>query len=582
MELVDVRPVWSMSDSEKLATLDALHDESARRETYRLQLMASLDQSGYANELGAADLPTLLSLRHRLSLAQVRADLKLATTLPKYEVVSAALPTPFDPDHTDDTDDRAKREPGAEAADVETQQAPVWLHLGQAKAIVAALEPVAATGRVPVEDLRVAEEQMVEAARGLDPPGLHRLGKKVRDIVDTDGPEPAEDKAYDQETLQLRKTDHGVTFTGRLANENAELLNTLILENSKPHKTIDGQRDPRSKGKRQSDAFTTVLNAAAGAGTTGHGAIKPHITVTIDYDDLTAALTNATGLLGGSGQGDLLTGQSDDARSRGGRSETGTSGQLDLFAALNERGAPPGFGDLIHGDRLSASAVRRLACDAGILPVVLGSNSRPLDVGIEQRYVTEAMRLALNARDKGCVICGAPPSMCDAHHIVHWAEGGPTSLENLVLMCKHDHRDTHNGYWDVAITDGVVQVTRPQWADPKPSRLRYRPPPAPAPEPGKPPPGTPGSVDATDPGRPGDNPLPPTTTAARPPTPARAWPYTGDIPWITPEEAARLNPWGDEPNQATTSAPTQPRTSTDTGAWTSPWGDEHKNSSPDP
>ncbi|MDX6247152.1 MAG: hypothetical protein QOF10_512, partial [Kribbellaceae bacterium] len=156
------------------------------------------------------------------------------------------------------------------------------------------------------------------------------------------------------------------------------------------------------------------------------------------------------------------------------------------------------------------------------------------------------------------------------------------SLENLVLMCKHDHRDTHNGYWDVAITDGVVQVTRPQWADPKPSRLRYRPPPAPAPEPGKPPPGTPGSVDATDPGRPGDNPLPPTTTAARPPTPARAWPYTGDIPWITPEEAARLNPWGDEPNQATTSAPTQPRTSTDTGAWTSPWGDEHKNSSPDP
>ncbi|GAA1624421.1 hypothetical protein GCM10009744_09850 [Kribbella alba] len=306
MELVDVRPVWSMSDSEKLAALDALHDESARRETYRLQLMASLDHSGYANTLGAADLPTLLSVRHRLSLAQVRADLKLATTLPKYEVVSAALPTPFDPDDPDDIDDTdgiAKHEPCAEAADVDTQQAPVWLHLGQAKAIVAALEPVAATGRVPVEDLRVAEEQMVEAARGLDPPGLHRLGKKVRDIVDTDGPEPAEDRAYDQETLQLRKTDHGVTFTGRLANENAELLNTLILENSKPHKTIDGRRDPRSKGKRQSDALATVLNAAAGAVTTGHGAIKPHITVTIDYNELTAALNNATGLLGGSGQG---------------------------------------------------------------------------------------------------------------------------------------------------------------------------------------------------------------------------------------------------------------------------------------
>ncbi|HEY0616005.1 MAG TPA: hypothetical protein VGD15_00400, partial [Kribbella sp.] len=61
MELVEVRPVWSMSDSEKLSALDALHDESARRETYRLQLIAALEETGYARQLGATDIAGLLA-----------------------------------------------------------------------------------------------------------------------------------------------------------------------------------------------------------------------------------------------------------------------------------------------------------------------------------------------------------------------------------------------------------------------------------------------------------------------------------------------------------------------------------------
>jgi hypothetical protein len=209
-----------------------------------------------------------------------------------------------------------------------------------------------------------------------------------------------------------------------------------------------------------------------------------------------------------------------------------------------------------------------------------------LDVGTEQRFVTDAMRLALNARDKGCVICGAPPIQCDAHHIVHWALGGPTSLDNLVLMCKHDHRDTHHGYWDVAITDGVVRVTRPGWADPRPARLRHprpaKPPPAAAsaaaPRPGTPP----APADPADPFWPDDDSLPPTTITTRTPSPARAWPHTGDTTWTTPDDTARLNPWGDEPDQATPSAQTPPRTHSDPATWTSPWGDEPDNSAPGP
>jgi hypothetical protein len=221
------------------------------------------------------------------------------------------------------------------------------------------------------------------------------------------------------------------------------------------------------------------------------------------------------------------------------------------------------------------------------------------------------------------VICGAPPIQCDAHHIVHWALGGPTSLDNLVLMCKHDHRDTHNGYWDVSITDGVVKVARPDWADPKPARLHHPPPAKPAAEPpaaagpaaaapalGTPPapgstargPGAPGSpgtadctdaADAADPFWP-DDPLPPTTTAARTPGPARAWPHTGDTAWTSPDqtartspdETARLNPWGDEPDQTTPSDQTtssgQTPARSDPATWTSPWGDEDEKSAPGP
>ena len=59
-------------------------------------------------------------------------------------------------------------------------------------------------------------------------------------------------------------------------------------------------------------------------------------------------------------------------------------------------------------------------------PIVLGSKSQPLDVGTSERFVTRAMRRALNVRDKGCVVCGAPPIQCEAHHLIHWIDGGVT------------------------------------------------------------------------------------------------------------------------------------------------------------
>lgn len=100
-----------------------------------------------------------------------------------------------------------------------------------------------------------------------------------------------------------------------------------------------------------------------------------------------------------------------------------------------------GAGLLPDGRSVSPGELRRLCCDADLVPVVLGGASEVLDVGREQRLVTGPIRTALGVRDRGCVFpgCDRPPAHCEAHHIVPWRQGGPTSLENLVLLCPHHH-----------------------------------------------------------------------------------------------------------------------------------------------
>ncbi|TCN30009.1 hypothetical protein EV644_1361, partial [Kribbella orskensis] len=92
MEILGERPVWSMSDSEQLATLDALNAEISRLQTYRLQVLASYDASGHAATLGAGDTARLLAFRHRLDPGVIKRDLALAKALRKYPAVTDALP----------------------------------------------------------------------------------------------------------------------------------------------------------------------------------------------------------------------------------------------------------------------------------------------------------------------------------------------------------------------------------------------------------------------------------------------------------------------------------------------------------
>ena len=128
-----------------------------------------------------------------------------------------------------------------------------------------------------------------------------------------------------------------------------------------------------------------------------------------------------------------------------------------------------GVGTLDTGTPISAETVRRFACDATILPVLLNSAGVPLDVGRAIRVFTKELRRAVEVRDRGCAFpgCDRPASWCNVHHIVHWVDGGPTSLDNGVLLCGAHHKVIHRREWTVRLgTDRRPAFTPPTWIDP--------------------------------------------------------------------------------------------------------------------
>jgi hypothetical protein len=132
----------------------------------------------------------------------------------------------------------------------------------------------------------------------------------------------------------------------------------------------------------------------------------------------------------------------------------GAVSRLTLTMTLQELRSQSGFGLTETGHQLSASAVRRLCCDAHVIPGVLGGASEVLDVGRSQRLVTAGIWKALVVRDQHYRFphCTRPPMMSHAHHIEHWVDGGATSLDNLILLCGHHHRLVHAGPWRIRRT----------------------------------------------------------------------------------------------------------------------------------
>jgi hypothetical protein len=128
------------------------------------------------------------------------------------------------------------------------------------------------------------------------------------------------------------------------------------------------------------------------------------------------------------------------------------------------------------GTEVSAGQARRLACNAQLVPMVLGADSVILDVGLAKRLFDRYQRLALAQRDGGCVWpgCDRPPAWCEAHHLVPWSHGGPTDLANGALVCGFHHRLLHAGEWEAQMAaDGIVEIIPPARIDPERKPLRH-------------------------------------------------------------------------------------------------------------
>lgn len=154
---------------------------------------------------------------------------------------------------------------------------------------------------------------------------------------------------------------------------------------------------------------------------------------------------------------------------RGGRSNTKLLVTVP-FDTITERAAQRGVAHV--GNTVDAGTVRKMACDAGIHRVITGPASSILDFGHETRLVSENLFLALVARDRRCRWpgCTIRPTWCDAHHIVEWAEDGPTNEHNCVVLCHRHHQLSHEPGWSVSGSgaelrihhpDGTIEVSRP-------------------------------------------------------------------------------------------------------------------------
>ncbi|NLU82486.1 HNH endonuclease signature motif containing protein [Rhodococcus sp. HNM0569] len=262
--------------------------------------------------------------------------------------------------------------------------------------------------------------------------------RRVKDTLDAtfDTGEVRHSERTDLNRFDLSRTLNGrYALRGDLDAESGELLQAALSKLSAPRPADDGTRDPRPPSQRRADALTEVARRFLGAGLTGDEAgERPHLTVVIREQDLRE-------------QGVHIRSEDDgpeeprDSDRHGGRDR-------DRHSRIRVPWTP-------WGGTLSITAARKTACDSDVTPVVVDDAGVPLAMGRTTRLVTASQRRALRVRDRGCAFpgCGAPTGWTEAHHIVPWIDGGPTDLDNLVLLCTHHHRFVHHSGWTIDIHD---------------------------------------------------------------------------------------------------------------------------------
>jgi hypothetical protein len=234
-----------------------------------------------------------------------------------------------------------------------------------------------------------------------------------RIAADREGALEDEDRMYERRSLFVSPTWGGmVRVDGDLDPETGQTLISTLRAVTDAEARMGTGPDLRSPAQRRADALGEVCRGwLASLHRPTVAREVPHVVVTMDLAALEA---------------------------RAGRS------------ALEDTGT------------ITPEAARRLACEANVTRVITGPRSEPLDVGRRTRVVPAPLRRAVAVRDGGCRFpgCERPPGWSDAHHVRHWADGGETSLANLVLLCRPHHRAIHRGF-GVRMVDGSPMFTRP-------------------------------------------------------------------------------------------------------------------------
>ncbi|CAN5509439.1 HNH endonuclease signature motif containing protein [soil metagenome] len=128
-----------------------------------------------------------------------------------------------------------------------------------------------------------------------------------------------------------------------------------------------------------------------------------------------------------------------------------------------------GYGQ-IEGQRtpVSIPTIEREICDRGVIPIHVDATGQPIDLGVPQRLHTRRQRVGLAIRDGGCrfLNCDRPPSWCEAHHITPWNQGGPTTVNNGILLCRHHHLLLHDHGWNITRHGPDYYLIPPATLDP--------------------------------------------------------------------------------------------------------------------
>ena len=261
-----------------------------------------------------------------------------------------------------------------------------------------------------------AEPQLVEAARIHSIGDLGRVVAYWRQAVEREREIDGEEALRARRRLHASVTMHGmVRVDGTLDPETGETVLTALraVMDAETRGRSKGEVDDRSPAQRRADALGEVCRQWLDRPERPTvGGELPHVTVTVSADTLA--------------------------------------------------GADSGVCEMDHVGPISIDTARRLACDASVMRVVLSERSEPLDVGRRSKVVPPSLRRAVIVRDRHCRFpgCDRPQTWCDAHHVVHWADGGSTALSNLILLCRQHHRAIHAGRARLDMDDGLPVFRR--------------------------------------------------------------------------------------------------------------------------